>query len=187
MIHGIPVTTVARTLIDLAEVVPENHLRRAIVRGEQLRILDISAIQVAADRSPGRRHGALLQAVISGLHPDAHLTRSDMEILMLEIVDAHGLPRPSVNTILLGEEVDFFWPDRLLVVETDGFATHRTRAAFTEDRARDRKLQAAGYSVMRFTDSDVTHHAARTATELRDALTKPATPWPRSPPAAGDR
>ena len=69
--------------------------------------------------------------------------------------DDHGLPRPRVNTLVEGVEVDFCWPEHRLIAETDGHAHHGTRAAFERDRARDARLTALGRRVVRFTDRQV--------------------------------
>jgi very-short-patch-repair endonuclease len=73
----------------------------------------------------------------------------------LALCNAHGIPRPLVNTMVEGFEVDFCWPECWLIVETDGHAHHGTRAAFERDRARDARLTELGWRVMRFTDRQV--------------------------------
>ena len=81
------------------------------------------------------------------------MTKHELEMRFLAFLDTHGIPRPSINaTVELTprpREVDCQWPGKRLVAELDGFATHGTRGAFEDDRARDRALQVAGYRVIR--------------------------------------
>jgi hypothetical protein len=88
-------------------------------------------------------------------HDLSTTTRSPLEDAFLELCDAHGIPRPRVNSVVEGYEVDFCWPEHRLIVETDGHTHHGTRAAFERDRARDARLTALGWRVMRFTERQV--------------------------------
>ena len=92
-----------------------------------------------------------------------------MEIAFAQLCDDHGLPRPVVNGLVLGERVDFHWPGTMLVVETDGFQFHAMPTAFADDRRRDQKLTLAGYTVVRLTWDQVradTRATARTISAL---------------------
>jgi len=152
--EGIPITTVPRTLLDLAATVPAQRLERALAQAERLHLYDHRAIQALLARSNGHRGtGALAHATS---REDPKWTRSDYEAWFLQLVRDAGLPEPMVNSSLAAPdhprlEVDFCWPAHRLIVETDGWDTHRTRAAFEADRARDAALLAAGYKVLRFT------------------------------------
>ena len=159
--RGIPVTTPARTLLDLACVLPPDRLRRAVERAEELRIFDLAAIEATLHEHP-TSHGArrLRQAVAVA---DPALTRSELERRFLDLCREHAIPRPVVNAVVEGLEVDFFWPAARLVVETDGFEHHRTRAAFERDRERDALLARRGIRVLRFTDRQVTGEPATVA------------------------
>jgi predicted transcriptional regulator of viral defense system len=151
--QGIPITSVARTLLDLAATVRPDRLERALAQAEHLELYDHRAITELLARSNGHRgRKALTEA--TALEPK--LTRSDWEIRMLRLVRTAALPEPVVNEPLdapdHGEcKPDFHWPAHNLIVETDGWWTHRTRAAFESDRAKDAALTAAGYRVVRFT------------------------------------
>jgi hypothetical protein len=149
-IDGLPLTTPTRTLIDLADQLPPHRLERVLHRAEILRLLDVAAIHARLAALPGRRSRTLHQALAT-LHPGPHVTRSELEERFLALVAAHGLPRPLVNHTVAGYEVDFYWPDHNLIVETDGAATHLTPTAFEQDRARDAHLTALGYRVIRIT------------------------------------
>lgn len=137
-VRGIPVTTPMRTLDDLAAVLPQRALERAVEQAETLRLLDVAAV-----RSPRVRR-------LIATH-DFAPTRSDLEKAFLALCRRHGLPRPGVNTYVAGFEVDFAWPEQRLIVETDSHRHHGTRAAFERDRARDARLTAQGWRVVRFT------------------------------------
>ena len=148
--EGIPITTVPRTITDL----PRHHRARALAQAERLR-LDVGH-HAASD-------------------PTYALTRSELEARFLDLIDQAALPRPLVNTTLDARdygrpEVDFHWPDRRLIVETDGFETHGTRTAFVEDRRRDAALAAAGWNVVRFAWADVVREGPTVARRLSALL-----------------
>jgi len=106
------------------------------------------------------RHEAIGQAVPTSL----------LERRFLSLVDAHDLPRPTINRLGDHGEIDATWPGHRLIVECDGFATHGTREAFEEDRARDRALQVAGWRVIRLTWSQLTHGPDTIARQLSALL-----------------
>ena len=167
---GLPVTTVARTLADLAQVLTAHQLERACHRAEILRALDAPAVEQLLDRLPGRRSKSLRRALAGLAAADPDVTRSELEERFLALVaDAH-LPRPQANVNVAGHEVDFLWPAARLVAETDGAAAHLTPTAFDEDRRRDAALQVAGYRVVRFTWRQVTRHPDGVAETLRALL-----------------
>jgi hypothetical protein len=151
--EGIPVTTVARTLLDLAATVQGHLLERALAQADILRLYDHRAIADVIARSNGRRGRSILAAATAR---EPKLTKSGWEVRMLKLVRDAGLPEPLVNEPFdapdHGEcKPDFHWPAHNLIVETDGWDTHRTRQAFEDDRAKDAALTAAGYRVVRFT------------------------------------
>jgi very-short-patch-repair endonuclease len=146
--RGIPVTTVARTLLDLADVLSRQSLKRTIDEAEYLRLLDLTSLKAVVDNNPGRR-GATLMSLIT---TPPQLTKSRLERAFLALVERHGLPRPQVNFDIEGYVADFVWPDHKLIVETDGAAAHDRPGAFHRDRLRDRRLLRAGYRTIRLTD-----------------------------------
>jgi very-short-patch-repair endonuclease len=170
---GIPVTTVARTLVDLAGVVPPDHLARALSEAERVGVLDVDAIEAARRRLRGRRGpgDAVLRAVL-GEHRahGATLIRSYLEERFLALVEARGLPRPRINAHVEGYEVDALWARHRLVVELDGYAFHHTRRAFQGDRSKANALMLQGYVVLRYTYDDVTRRPDRVAAQLRARL-----------------
>jgi very-short-patch-repair endonuclease len=170
-LDGIPTTTVARTLLDLAAVIAPHQLRRAVEQSVQLELFDLTAIADVLDahpRRPGRRH---LLALVEDLQDHGVTrTRSDVEAAFLQLCLDHHLPRPQVNHYDNGRERDFRWADHRLVVEVDGWAYHRSREAFNTDRRRDREALADGYRVARFTATEVLRTPAAVAAELRGLL-----------------
>jgi very-short-patch-repair endonuclease/predicted transcriptional regulator of viral defense system len=149
--RGIPTTSPARTLVDLAATATQRELERAVdeaqVRGLARRGELLNAVQHAA---PGRRGSTLLTQVLRGEGAPT-LTRSEAEDRLLGLIAAARLPRPEVNVRVCGHEVDLLWRDSRLVVEVDGYAFHSTRTAFERDRARDADLQAGDFRVLRVT------------------------------------
>lgn len=170
---GVPVTTVARTLVDLAGVVPRDHLAKAVSEAERLQRFDPRAVEAALDRTrqrsrPGR---AAIESVLDehrahGLQLDAET----LERLLLALVTAHDLPRPLIRHMVDGREVDACWPRALLAVELDGWEFHRHRRAFQRDREKSNVLTAAGWTVLRFTHHDLTQRPAYVAGQLRRVL-----------------
>lgn len=157
-VSDIPVTTVARTLVDLAGVVPRDHLAKAVKEAERNRTFDLRAIERAlarTSRRPGPGHGVLTQAIREHRALGLDATRSPLEDAFLRLVRSAGLPTPATNATIEGLEVDAAWRAQRLVVELDGWAHHNDRHAFEHDRARDATLTAAGWRVVRFTHRQV--------------------------------
>jgi very-short-patch-repair endonuclease len=154
--EGIPVTSVARTLLDLAVVVDARTLQRAYERAEELRLLDVEAVRVVLDRA-GRRPGApALRALVAYDPAAAAQARSEIERAFLDLVREAGLPEPQVNVDVEGYEVDCWWPRANLVVELDGYEFHRDRAAFERDREKIAALRLAGREVLPLTHRKLT-------------------------------
>jgi hypothetical protein len=167
MLDLLPVTTPARTLLDLAGVVAAHQVEAAAKQAEVLGLFDLRALDAvlaAHPRHPGRKR--LATVLERARRVELTLTLSALEDRFRVLCDAHGLPHPAVNARPLGFRVDFLWPAARLVVETDGWGSHRTRAAFEEDRARDQALGAAGYRVVRFTHRQIADGPARVAATL---------------------
>jgi very-short-patch-repair endonuclease len=173
-VDGIPCTTVPRTLLDLAAVIPVWELRKAISEAEVLRILDHRAVRRLIKRSRGRRGVARLRMLMDEIHPLTKRTRSEMEVLFLEMCARAGLPEPEVNSKLRidGRMVmpDFLWRDRRLIVEADSRRFHDTDSAFQSDREREQCLQLAGWRVTRCTWEPIEREPARLAKTIRGLL-----------------
>ena len=163
---GIVVTTPARTLVDLADVVSRRTLERAMDEAEYLR-LDT----VGLSPRHGRQGAGLLASVLAVHRPGATRTRSELEEMFLRLCDDHGIERPGVNCQVEGFECDFVFRHRWLVVETDGAAAHGTRRAIERDAIRDATLMAAGWRVWRLSYEQVVRRPDRVAEELQSLLT----------------
>jgi hypothetical protein len=146
--HGIPVTTAARTLLDLADVLGRQALRRAITEAEYRGRFDLTTLIAVVHNNPGRRGAKLMRAVEAAGHP----TRSPLENRFLAFLERWGVEEPESGVWISGYEVDFRWRKVGLVVELDGTAEHGTRAAVRRDRKRDRVLWRAGFRTIRLTD-----------------------------------
>lgn len=169
--EGIPVTTVAWTLLDLAGVVRAPQLRRAVEAAEHQEIFDLTQVHAALATDPGRPGSPRLLALLDDLRDHGITrTRSEVEALLLQVCIEHDLPRPEVNRYDNGREVDFRWPSHRLIVEVDGWQFHRSRRAFVTDRARDRAALATGWRVARFPATEVMAEPRRVAAEIRALL-----------------
>lgn len=166
-VAGIPCTSPARTLVDLAGTVGDWTLRSCFERAAQKKYLDIPAIEASMDQ--GRRGNRSLRALIDEWRKAAPVAKkgrlkSPLEAKVLPLVLARDLPAPLLNApveIAKGRiEVDFLWPDQRFVLEADSRDFHATPIAFERDRWRDRELLRAGYATLR-----VTHLQAETETQ----------------------
>ncbi len=178
IVDGIPCTSVARTLLDLAAVLPAREVERAVDQAEVLRVLDVRRIEDVLDRAGNHRGGAVLRAILRDHAPGTTLTRNDFEEAFLAICRASGLPRPEVNAWIAleptGYEADFLWRASGLIAETDGRDVHTTRRAFEHDRHRDQRLMRAGYRVVRFTRRQVLEEPLDVQATLRELLAQVA-------------
>jgi len=172
---GIAVTSPARTLVDLAGMLTPGPLERAVERSLALRSFDLHAVQAAIEANPSRPGAKTLAGIVAAVHDEPPLTRSELEALMRDLCDANAIRRPEVNVRVEGSEVDFFWRAERLIVETDGHETHGTRAAFERDRAKDARLTALGYRVVRFTYRQLVYERPLVVATLLALL---ATPGP---------
>jgi very-short-patch-repair endonuclease len=167
---GIPVTTVARTIFDLAAEVPQRVVERAINEAEFLELWDEVALDHLLTRYLRRPGTRPVREALAARRKGATRTRSDLEEAFLSLLAREALPRPEVNATLYGYEVDFLWREHGLVVETDGRAAHGTVQSFESDRERDRILQAAGWRVIRITWRQLERTPDRVAADLRRLL-----------------
>jgi len=178
LVDGIPVTSVARTLVDLADVLRPEQLRSVLVQADEQRSADLHETYRALARvrgRPGRGHARLRAALDEVAARNGARTRSDLEELLLSLVAKHGLPRPRTNVWFPAEdgsgvEVDAIWRAERVAVELDSWRHHRSRDAFDRDRRKGNTLLLAGWTVLRFTDDDLDHRPADVAATLATAL-----------------
>jgi hypothetical protein len=173
-VKGIPVTTPARTLLDLASILDHRPLRRAVRQAQTLRQTSVRQITEVVTRAGPRRGIRKLSRIIAtGPAP----TRSELEDIVLELILRGGLAYPDVNVPLLvaGRRVipDFRWPEQRLIVEADGRAWHSGEVAREDDAERQALLEAAGERVLRVTWQQVVGDPARTLARLRSAGAPP--------------
>ena len=157
--EGVPTTTVAWTLLDLAATARPETLARAVEAAERRRVFDLR--EIAPLLETARPGVPALRAAIEG-YDDAP-TRSEFERRFLALCAAHGVPRPVTNGIVEGFEVDFHWPAERLIVEADSLTFHGGRAAMERDRGRDAALALAGWHTQRLTWRQVAQEAAAIA------------------------
>ncbi len=178
VVDGIRCTSVARTLLDLAAVLPRRAVERAFDQAEVLQALDARKIEDVLERTNGHRGNATLRLILADHGPGTTLTRNDLEEAFLAICRAANLPRPEVNTWIAleptGYEPDFLWRRHGLIAEVDGRDVHTTRRAFEHDRRRDQQLMLAGYRVVRFTWRQVVHEPATVLSAMRGLLRQAA-------------
>jgi predicted transcriptional regulator of viral defense system len=174
---GIPCTSVARTLLDLAGVVGVAELRNAVTEAEVLRLFDLSSLREVIARNRGRRGVARLRRAIAEHEPRDERAREGLERTFLSLCRRAGLPPPEVNVPLFLQgtqfEADFLWRDARLIVETDDRRSHATIVAFEKDRRRDRRLTVAGWRVLRCTWRQVSNEPADLTQSIRALLAHP--------------
>ena len=173
--EGIPITTVSRTLLDLASTARPSELERALAQAERLRLYDHRAIEHTIATNNGHR-GTRVLAQATSRTPK--WTRNEWEAEFLELIRKAGLPEPQTNDAFDAPdhghcEPDYHWPAHRVIVELDGFETHGTRAAFHADRAKDAALTAHGHRVLRFTRDDDPAVAAERLAETLHVAQRP--------------
>jgi very-short-patch-repair endonuclease len=150
---------VARTLLDLADVIDERGVEKAIDQAEVLRVFDLHEVEDVLERAGGRRGASVVRRLVTDYRGPT-LTHEELEERFLALCRQASLPNPAVNEWItlddgIAYKADFLWRAERLIVETDGWGSHRTRRAFESDRRRDRCLRLAGWDVIRFTWRDV--------------------------------
>jgi Transcriptional regulator, AbiEi antitoxin len=174
--HNLRLTAPARTLIDFATEAAPAELEQALTEARIERLVTDSRLDAALNRVPANHAGARCLRSLLTRPAGRAVTRSKLERSFLALVDAAGLPRPLVNVRLHGHEPDFFWPQHMLVVELDGYASHGIRSAFERDRRRDQDYAAAGIQVVRATDLQLDLEPVALAVRIARALATRATP-----------
>jgi very-short-patch-repair endonuclease len=150
---AIPVTSPIRTIVDLATRLPDGPLERCINEADQRRLATPVQIRAALDHFGNRRGVARLRKLLD--IRTFRFTRSDLERVFIPLATRVGLPIPLTRVWLDGFEVDFYWPDLDLVVETDGLTYHRTPQQQAEDLLRDQAHKAAGRECLRFSHGQI--------------------------------
>lgn len=151
LVDGIPVTSVARTLLDLAWKLRSDQLRRVLARAEDLKLIDLEAIHAVIERNRGH-HGAKRLRFALAIYERPIWTRSEFERRFVEYLVESGLPRPATGWNELGYELDVYWPEFHFGVELDAWQTHGTRDAFERDHDRDLDFALADIETIRVSE-----------------------------------
>lgn len=165
----VPVTSVARTLFDLAGVIDYQRLERAWKEADRLNILQLRDVERICERSRGHRAITPVRRLIAATQAPIR-TRSPLEDRFQTFIHAYDLPPCHTNVEVLGSEVDVLWPAARLIVELDSWEFHRHRAAFERDRTRDTRLLVAGYRTIRVTHDRLDAEAPTLAAEIQQLL-----------------
>jgi very-short-patch-repair endonuclease len=163
----VPVTTVSRTLVDLAAVLALDELARACHEAGVLHRTSPADVEAVLARRPNSRGAAKLWRVLRG---EVHVTLSRLERRFLELLREAGLVLPRTNRPTGGRRVDCRWPEQRLTVELDSYRYHRSRHAWEKDRRREREARARGDEFRRYTYGDVFEHPRLMLQELRALL-----------------
>jgi len=162
-VEGIPVTTVPRTLVDIASVLSVDALARACHEAGVRYGTTPKAVEAVLARRPNNPGAKKLRRV---LHGDVKVTLSTLEARFLELLIDAGLPLPETNRPAGGRRVDCRWPEQRLTVELDGYQFHNSRHSWELDRLREREARARGDEFRRFTYGDVFERPALMLAEL---------------------
>lgn len=184
-LDGIPVTSAARAVLDLAVDRGEAAAESALREMEYLGVYGPVSLPTLLARHPHHHGASTLARCLTRLKDDpGGRVRSPLEELFLPFLDAHHISRPRLNPWLtIGEErfqVDCLWSDACLIGELDGFQSHGTQRAMRADRKRDRQLLAASYRVVRVTESQLLSEPEAIAADLRASIKQFERSLPRS-------
>ena len=164
--RGIPVTSVARTICDLAGTESPREVEHAYQEALYKRIVTPDAVARVVQREPRRRGAPVIRALIE----DPRMTRSERERALLKLLAQAQLPKPLTNVWLHGHLVDAYWPEHGRVLEFDGWQGHGHRNAFEADRKRDQVMVAHGLRVIRVTDRQLKREPVAVAARIAQAL-----------------
>jgi predicted transcriptional regulator of viral defense system len=175
VVHGVPCTSVARTLLDFTGVSRDWEARKAVAQAEVLQILDKSKLRALLKRSRRRRGVARLRLILETIHPMTKRTRSELERLFLEMCAKRSVPDPEVNVWLPAPDgksyqADFLWREQGLIVEADSRRFHDTDSAFVSDRKRRQQLELAGWRISQCTWEEVEQEPRRLALTVAGLL-----------------
>ena len=174
---GIPVTSVARTLLDLAADLDRARLKNVIDKAEGARLSSPASLPALVARYPGRPGTPLIESILADGHIGTNISKEELELRFAAVIEERGLPPPEINVpLFLGDrwiEADCLWRSARLVVELDSRKFHQTDAAFERDRERDRALISEGWRVIRITWRQLHLDPAGVARDLSAALREP--------------
>jgi very-short-patch-repair endonuclease len=170
VIDDLRVTTPSRAIVDLATTLSGRALRELVERAHDLRRFDPEDLMATLARAGRRPRTRRLEDLLTLMAPDEDRARSHLERLFLALTRKARIPRPALNHEIGGRSRDFAWCEHRLVVETDGYRYHSSRAARRRDNRRDGHLTALGWRPVRFTYEEITFEPAEVAKELKGLL-----------------
>jgi very-short-patch-repair endonuclease len=168
-LDGIPITTPARTIADVAGMLASRELEQAVAVGEREGLVTSKELAQLTERYPRRPGMPLLRAILRERN-ECHFTRSEAERRCLQLLRNAELPRPHTNVTVGPYELDLFWPEAGVAIEIDGWEHHSRRARFEADRRKDNWLRARGIDVIRLSWRQITHQATASAVQVGQAL-----------------
>ncbi|HEV7615914.1 MAG TPA: type IV toxin-antitoxin system AbiEi family antitoxin domain-containing protein [Solirubrobacterales bacterium] len=177
----IPVTSVPRTLLDLAAMLPAERLEKTLERAEERGRFDLIALDDLLARVPGHLGAGRLRLALTAYRHEPAFTRSNLERRFLKLMRDSGLPSPAMNLNVGGFELDAYWERERFAVELDTYETHGSHAAFERDRLRQEDLMLIGVGMTRVTGPrlareprDVAARVGRLLADRRRELGRPA-------------
>jgi very-short-patch-repair endonuclease len=168
---GLPVTTVARTLVDLSRTVEVRELERAFARAERERLVTRSELRALLERY-ARRGGTRRLAALVASRAGAAFTRSEAEEQLHRLLEQGGVTGSEANVVVCGYEVDRYWKRARVAIEVDGIAYHSSATAILRDRRRDSALAAAGIQVLRMTWHQIVNEREKTLVQIAQVLAR---------------
>lgn len=174
VVDGIPVTSVARTLLDLAWKLRSDQLRRVLARAEDLKLLDVDEIHDVIERNRGHQGAKRLRYALA-IYERPIWARSEFERRFVAYLVESGLPRPVTGWNEVGHEIDVYWPDLGFGIELDTWETHGTRDAFERDHDRDLDFAVAHIETIRISARQFHREPDRIATKVAGLLARRST------------
>jgi very-short-patch-repair endonuclease len=169
-IDGIPVTSLAWTVVDYAAITDARQVRLVLEALERRRVYIGRELDELLHRTPNRKGVKTLRTATAEINGPAPWLQSELEETFRELIRASDLPEPEANVLVEGELVDALWRHERVIVELDGFAFHKSRAQFEADRRRDAKLTVAGYRILRITQQRLHNEPEAVLGDLRKLL-----------------
>lgn len=172
--QGLRLTSPARTLLDLAAVLPVKSFRRAFLEADRLGLLRDDDLLSVAGRTQGRKGSSEFRHMVQRRVPGIRQAESILEAIVLDLCRDGKIPAPESNRVTRGYRPDFRWPAHRVIVEADGYEIHRGREAFENDILRANRLRAEGWTVLRFTWRMADERPAEVADMIRSTLARAA-------------
>jgi very-short-patch-repair endonuclease len=176
-VDGIPVTSLAWTVVDYAGIAHRQQLRSVLEALERRGLYIGRELDDLLQRTPNRKGVKALRLTIAEMTGPAPWLQSELEEFFRDLHSQSDLPDYEANVMVEGEVVDVFWRKERLIVELDGFGFHKSRKQFEVDRLRDAKLQVAGYRVLRITQWRLTHEPQAVFADIRSLLSAARASW----------